>query len=125
MSPRRRPKGLPRLALTKTVVETGEGEFRFTLKLTNEGDHPAVNVATIDVWEQGLEVTAIGPVDGGQPRDIGDFGLEFILREFEAGSSVRAVYKARCRQSGERENVAVVSSANSEPAEASVTVVCP
>jgi len=64
-------------------------------------------------------------VDGRHPEDIGDFGLEFILREFEAGSSVRAVDTARCQESGEWENATVVNSANSEPAEASVTVVCP
>ncbi len=70
-------------------------------------------------------MTAIGSVDGQQPEDIGDFGLEFVFRQFEAGRRVEVVYTGRCRQSGEWENVAVSSAANAEPAEASVTVVCP
>lgn len=64
-------------------------------------------------------------MDGQQPQEIGDFELEFIIREFEAGSSVQAVDTARCQESGEWENATVVSSANSKPAEASVTAVCP
>jgi hypothetical protein len=119
------PEGPTTLALAKTVLETTEGKFRFTLVLTNEGVHAAVNVAMSDVWERGLEVTAIGSVDGQQPEDIGDFGLEFTLREFEAGKTVETVYTASCRESGEWQNVAVASSANAEPVEASVTVVCP
>jgi hypothetical protein len=119
------PEGPTTLSLAKSVLETSEGIFRFTLTLTNDGGNSAVSVAMSDVWERGLEVTAIGSVDGQQPEDIGDFGLEFTLREFEAGKTVAAVYTASCRESGEWENVAVASSANAEPAEASVTVVCP
>jgi hypothetical protein len=106
------------------VVETGEGGFRFTLTLTNEGDNAAVNVTTSAVWEEGLEVTAIGSVEGQQPEEIGDFGLEFIFSEFEAGKRVEVVYTARCKESGEWDNVAVTTSVNSEPADDSVTVVC-
>lgn len=119
------PEGPTTLSLTKTMTDIGEGEFRFTLELTNSGDNAAVEVSTSDVWEDGLEVTAIGSVDGQQPEDIGDFGLEFVFREFEAGRSVEVVYTARCRENGEWKNVAVSSAANAEPAEASVTVVCP
>ena len=54
------PDGPTTVSLTKTMVEPGQGEFRFTLKLTNDGEHAAVNLTTSDYWEQGLEVTAIG-----------------------------------------------------------------
>ncbi len=53
------------------------------------------------MWQEGLEVTAIASVEGQQPEDIGDFGLEFIFGEFEAGRSAEVVYTARCPQSGE------------------------
>ncbi len=119
------PEGPTTLSLDKSVLETSEGNFRFTLVLTNEGVHAAVNVEMSDVWQRGLEVTTMGSVDGQQPEDIGDFGLEYTLREFEAGKTVEAVYTASCRESGEWDNVAVASSANAEPVEASVTVVCP
>ncbi len=113
------------LTLEKTMVETGKGEFRFTLTLTNGGDNPALDVTTSDVWEEGLEVLSIGSVEGRQPDAIGDFGLEFIFPEFSAAKTVDVVYTARCVQSGEWENVAVSSAANTEPAQAAVTVDCP
>ncbi len=119
------PEGPTTISLEKQVVDTGEGEFRFTLILTNEGENLGVNVTTSDVWEEGLEVTAIGSVEGQQPEDIGDFGLEFILTEFEPGKTVDLVYTARCRQSGEWDNTAVASATNSEPVQDVVTVTCP
>src|SRR3989304_2285398 len=109
--PRRRPGGRPRL--------------RFPLKRTNEGENAAVNVATSDFWEEGLEVTAIGSVEDQQPKAIEDRGLEFILREFAAGKSVELVYTARCRESGEWVNAAAAGAANAGPAEAKLTVTCP
>ena len=119
------PEGPTTVSLTKTVVEEGQGELRFTLKLTNEGENAAVNVATSDFWDEGLEVTAIGSVEGQQPKAIEDRGLEFILREFAAGKSVELVYTARCRESGEWVNAAAASAANADPVEASLTVTCP
>lgn len=113
------------LSLTKTAVETGEGEFRFTLELTNVGDNPAVNVTAADVWEEGLDVTEIGSVEGQQPEEISDFGLQFTLRELEAGRTAQLDYTARCRRSGDWENTAVAGAANSEPVQAVATVVCP
>jgi hypothetical protein len=107
------------------VVDEGPGEFRFTLVLTNEGEHPAVNVTTSDFWDEGLEITAIGSVEGRQPKAIEDRGLEFILHEFAAGKSVELVYTARCRESGEWVNTAAASAANADPAEATLTVTCP
>jgi hypothetical protein len=119
------PAGPTTLSLEKTMVQTGEGEFRFTLTLTNDGENAGVNVDTSDVWQEGLEVTAVGSVEGKQPKDIGDTGFEFILSEFAAGKSVEIVYTARCIESGEWENVAATTSANSDAAEAAVKVVCP
>ena len=119
------PEGPTTISLTKTMVDEGEGEFRFTLKLTNEGDNAAVNVATSDFWDEGLEVTAIGSVEGQQPKAIDDRGMEFILREFAAGKSVELVYTARCRESGEWVNAAAATVANADPAEAKLTVTCP
>ena len=119
------PEGPTTVSLTKTVVEEGPGEFRFTLKLTNEGDNAAVNLNTSDFWDQGLEVTAIGSVEDKQPKAIEDRGLEFILREFAAGKSVELVYTARCRESGEWVNAAAATAANADPAEAKLTVTCP
>jgi uncharacterized repeat protein (TIGR01451 family) len=119
------PEGPASISLTKTVVDEGPGEFRFTLVLTNEGENAAVNVATSDFWDEGLEITAIGSVEGLQPKAIEDRGLEFILREFAVGKSVELVYTARCRESGEWVNVAAASAANADPAEATLTVTCP
>ena len=119
------PEGPTTVSLTKTKVEPGQGELRFTLKLTNEGDNAAVNVTTSDFWEQGLEVTAIGSVEGQQPKAIEDRGLEFILREFAAGKSVELVYTARCRESGEWTNAAAAGAANADPVGVSLTVTCP
>ena len=119
------PEGPTTISLTKTMVDSGQGEFRFTLKLTNEGDNAAVNVATSDFWEEGLEVMAIGSVEGQQPKAIEDRGLEFILREFEAGKSVKLVYTAKCGESGEWVNAAATGAANADTSEASVTVTCP
>jgi hypothetical protein len=87
------------LSLAKTVVETGEGEFRFSIGLTNEGDNAAINVTTADVWQEGLEVTDVVHSVADQPPEdvdplpdlrlvpvaIGDLGLQFTLEEFEAG----------------------------------------
>jgi hypothetical protein len=84
-----------------------------------------VNADTSDNWQEGLEVESIGSVEGKQPKGIGDTGFEFILEEFAAGKSVEVVYTARCIESGEWENTAVSTSANSDAAEAVVTVVCP
>lgn len=106
-------------------MESGQGELRFTLKLTNEGENAAVNVDTSDFWDEGLEVTAIGSVEGQQPKAIEDRGLEFILREFAAGKSVELVYTARCRESGEWVNAAATTAVNADPAEVSLTVTCP
>jgi hypothetical protein len=119
------PKGPATVSLTKTVVDEGPGEFRFTLVLTNDGENAAVNLTTSDFWEEGLEVTAIGSVEGQQPKAIEDRGLEFILREFAAGKSVELVYTARCRESGEWTNAAAAGAANADPAEATLTVTCP
>lgn len=113
------------ISLAKTAVETGEGEFRFTLELTNEGDNAAVNVTVADVWQEGLEVTDIGSVEGQQPQDVSDFGLQFTLRELEAGRTVRLDYTARCQESGDWETTAVAGAANSDPVQAVATVVCP
>ncbi len=121
------PEGPTTLSLTKKVVmlaEDGQTEFRFALTLTNEGENAAVNVATSDFWDEGLEVTAIGSVEGQQPKAIEGRGLEFILREFAAGKSVELVYTARCRESGEWVNAAAATAANADPVEASVTVTC-
>jgi len=119
------PEGPTTLSLEKTMVETGEGEFRFTLTLTNEGENAAVNATTSDNWQEGLRVESIGSVEDQQPKAIGDTGFEFILKEFADGKSVAVVYTARCIQTGEWENRAATTSANSEPVEAAVTVVCP
>jgi uncharacterized repeat protein (TIGR01451 family) len=113
------------LSLIKTTVEMGEGEFRFTLELTNAGDNVAVNVTAADVWEEGLEVTEIGSVEGQQPEEISDFGLQFTLRVLEAGRTVQLDYTARCQQSGDWDNTAVASAANSGPVQAVATVGCP
>ena len=119
------PEGPTTVSFTKTVVEMSGGQFRFTLTLTNEGENAAVNVVTSDFWEEGLEVTAIGSVEGQQPKAIEDRGLEFILREFEVGKSAELVYTARCRESGEWVNAAAASAANADAVEASLTVTCP
>jgi uncharacterized repeat protein (TIGR01451 family) len=119
------PEGPTTLTLEKTMVETGDGEFRFTLTLTNEGDNAALNTTTSDNWQEGLEVLSVGSVEGQQPKAIGSTGLEFILKEFAAGKSVELVYTARCIESGEWANAAASGSANSEAVEAAVTVVCP
>lgn len=119
------PEGPTTVSLTKTVVEMSSGQFRFTLVVKNEGENDAVNLATSDFWEEGLVVTAIGSVEGQQPRAIQDRGLEFILQEFGAGKSAELVYTARCRQSGEWLNAAAAGAANADPDETSVTVTCP
>jgi len=119
------PKGPTTLSLTKTVVEMTGGQFRFTLKLTNEGDNAAVNVTTSDFWDAGLEVTAIGTVEDQQPKAIEDRGLDFILEKFAAGKSAELVYVAKCRESGEWTNAAAAGAANADTAEASVKVTCP
>ena len=119
------PEGPTTISLTKTMVASGQGEFRFTLKLTNEGEHAAVNATTSDFWEEGLEVTAIGSVEGQQPKAIEDRGLDFILKEFAAGKSAELVYTAKCRESGEWVNAAATGAANADTSEASVTVTCP
>src|SRR4030067_334255 len=116
------PEGPTTISLTKTMGEAGPGGVRFPLKLTNEGGNAAVNIATSDFWEEGLEVTAIGSVEGQQPKAIEDRGLEFILGEFAAGQSVELVYTARCRESGEWVNAAAAGAANADPVEASLTV---
>ena len=72
------------ISVSQTTVETGEGEFRFTLELTNEGDNAAINVTTADVWQEGLEVTEIGSVEGQRPQEISNLGLQFTLSELEA-----------------------------------------
>lgn len=118
-------EGPTTITLEKTVVETGEGTFRFTLVLTNTGANAAVNVTTSDVWEEGLRVESVGAVDGQQPETIGDFGVEFTFAEFEPGRTAQMVYTAECTQSGEWDNVAVSSATNSEPAQTVVTVACP
>jgi len=119
------PKGPTTLSLTKTVVEMTGGQFRFTLKLTNEGDNAAVNVTASDFWDAGLEVTAIGTVEDQQPKAIEDRGLDFILKEFAAGKSAELVYVAKCRESGEWTNAAAAGAANADTSEASVKVTCP
>ncbi len=119
------PEGPTTLSLAKTMRRTQEGDLGFTLALTNVGDNAAVNVVTSDVWEEGLEMTEVEPVEGQEPKVIGDFGLEVIFQELQAGKSVQIRYTARCRESGEWENTAAVSSANAEPDEVSLTVVCP
>jgi uncharacterized repeat protein (TIGR01451 family) len=120
------PEGPTTVTLEKTMVETPEGELRFTLTVSNEGDNAALNLDVSDVWQdQGLQLTAIGSVAGKQPDEIGDFGFEFILDELAAGESAEVVYTARCRLAGEWENTAAASAANAEPADASVTVACP
>ena len=119
------PEGPTTVSLTKTMVDEGPGEFRFTLKLTNEGDNAAVDLDTSDFWDEGLEVTAIGSVEDQQPKAIEDGGLEFILRELAAGKSVELVYTARCRESGEWVNAAAATAVNADPAEDSLTVTCP
>lgn len=113
------------ISLAKTAVETGEGEFRFTLELVNEGDIAAISVTAADVWQEGLDVTEIGSVEGQQPEDISDFGLQFTLVELEPGRTARLDYAARCQQSGDWENTAVAGAANSDPVQAAVTVGCP
>jgi hypothetical protein len=119
------PKGPTTVSLTKTMVEEGAGEFRFTLTLTNEGQNAAVNLDTSDFWDGGLEVTAVGSVEGEQPQAIEDRGLEFILVEFAAGKSVELVYTAKCRESGEWVNAAAATAVNADPAGDSLTVTCP
>src|SRR3970040_1702052 len=81
----------------------------------------ALTLVARDFWEEGLEVTAIGSVEGQQPKAIEDRGLEFILREFAAGKSVELVYTARCRESGEWTNAAAAGAANADPVQASLT----
>jgi len=119
------PEGPTTISLTKSMADLGGGEFRFTLTLTNDGQNAAVNVDTSDFWDGGLEVTAIGSVEGQQPRAIEDRGLEFILKEFAAGKSVELVYTARCKESGEWVNAAAATAVNADPAEDSLTVTCP
>src|SRR3989304_4608420 len=94
------PEGPTTVSLTKTVVDEGQGELRFTLTLTNEGENAAVNIATSDFWEEGLEVTAIGSVEDQQPKAIEDRGMEFILREFAAGEGGGVGCTARRRGGG-------------------------
>ncbi len=65
---------------------------------------------------------SIGCVEGQQPQDISDFGLEIIMSELEAGRTVRSGYTARCQRSGDWENTAATKS---RPEEAAVTVVWP
>ncbi len=103
----------------------GEGEFRFTLELTNAGDNVAVNVTAADVWEEGLHVTEIGSVKGRQPEDISDFGLQFTLGELEPGRTAQLDYTAHCRRSGDWQNTAVTPAANSDPVQAVAIVDCP
>ena len=119
------PEGPTTISLTKTMVEEGDGEFRFTLTLTNEGQNAAVNLDASDFWDGGLEVTAVGSVEGQQPQAIEDRGMEFILKEFAAGKSVELVYTAKCRESGEWVNAAAATAVNADPAEDSLTVTCP
>jgi len=113
------------ISLTKMAVETGEGEFRFSIELTNEGDNAAINVTNADVWQEGLEVTEIGSVEGQQPEDISDFGLQFTLEDLGPGRTAQLDYTARCRRSGGWENTAVAGAANSDPVQAVATVACP
>lgn len=119
------PEGPTTLSLAKTIEETGEGEFRFTLELANEGENDAVNVTASDVWQQGLEVTEFGTVDGVEPERIEDLGLSFIFAEFEVGKRVSLDYTLRCVESGDWETIAVATSINSDSVQEIVTVNCP
>lgn len=119
------PEGETALELGKNAVETGEGEFVFTLTLENTGDNTGVNVDLSDVWEEGLEVTDVSEVDGEEPELILDQGVEFIMTEMEPGKRISLGYAARCKESGTWTNTAVVSAVNAEAVEASVEVECP
>ena len=124
-SPTPTPEGPTTISVSQTTVETGEGEFRFTLELTNTGDNDAINVTAADVWQEGLEVTEIGSVEGQRPQEISNLGLQFTLSDLEAGRTVQLDYTVRCRQSGSWESTAVASAANSDPVQDVVTVDCP
>jgi uncharacterized repeat protein (TIGR01451 family) len=119
------PDGRTVLSFRKRVIETGQGEFVFTLTLANEGKSAALNVVASDVWQEGLEVTDLGVVADLTLERIGENGVEFILEELAPGETVTTGYSARCLESGKWLNTAVASASNAEGSEASVEVDCP
>ena len=113
------------LVVEKTFVSEGNGEFRFTLRLTNDGDVAATDVVLSDVWQEGLEITEVGDFVGQDVDRIIDIGIEILMEQFPAGESGEVVYRAVCVQSGQWTNTAVVSASNADSASDSVSVSCP
>lgn len=64
-------------------------------------------------------------MEGQQPQDISDFGLQFTFREVEPGGMMQLDYTVRCEQSGEWTNIAAAGAINSDPVQAVATVACP
>jgi hypothetical protein len=112
------------LSLEESFVVEADGEFRFTLRLVNEGDVDAVDVVLSDVWQDGLEITDVGDFDGLEATRIADIGVEVILERFGAREAGELVYKAKCVQTGQWANSAVVTSANAPSSSDSVSVQC-
>jgi uncharacterized repeat protein (TIGR01451 family) len=113
------------LVVEKSFVSEGNGEFRFTLRLTNDGDAAATEVVLSDVWQEGLEITEVGDFAGREVARIIDIGIEILMEQFPAGESGEVVYRAVCVQSGQWTNTAVVSASNADSASDSVSVSCP
>ncbi|MFQ5473552.1 MAG: hypothetical protein ACE5FA_11815 [Dehalococcoidia bacterium] len=113
------------LVVEKSVASEGNGEFRFTLRLTNDGDAAATNVVFSDVWQDGLNVTEVGDFGGLVVDQILDIGIEILLDEFPAGESGELVYRATCVAPGQWTNAATVTASNADSASDSVSVSCP
>lgn len=113
------------ITIEKTFARDDGGEFTFTVRIANNGDDAAVQIALSDVWQDGIEVTSIGDLDGIAAKAIGSAGFEVLLDELNAGESQEIVYKGSCASSGQWTNTATVSSANADPATTSVSISCP
>lgn len=113
------------LSISKSFERGGNGEFTFTVSVSNDGDNAAVLFVLSDVWADGLEVTSLGDFGETAVEPIDDRGFEALVDEFASGRSAEIEYQARCVRSGQWTNTATISAGNAEPATTSVSVSCP
>lgn len=117
-------EGPTTLAVEKVFEPEGAGAFTFAVRISNTGDQPVVRIALSDVWEQGIEITEIGDLDGNPATGIGDTGFEVLVDSLAPGDSAEITYTGECSRNGQWTNRATVSAENSDGATTSVSVSC-